>query len=264
MSLRHNPQWVYFYRVCEFLWRDEVISKIPTIAELDNASTDTASREDILLRASRIGWTFGDNFSANWDDDSRAERFLKRFIESWIPYCRSYAGTESLAAYMSYLLGMEIRIVQLWSNVNDEWNTKPVPKLFPTTTSQLPEDYLIKSDEEHPFHQEVDVVDLRSESDLNNNLPGWKNIVEDPVNGWYPTSHYDVYVDLDQVPKSDLQEKTSEEIIAGLFYELADITQVLRAIVYSYSFTEIVRIASGSSYVNRIGDYIEPTTQLSG
>lgn len=251
-SLSHNPQWQWFYKVCNFMWDQEVTSKIPTIAQLDLDVDLTSSREDILLRASRIGWTFADNFSANWEDDERAERFLKRFIESWTPYCRSYAGTQSLAAYMSYLLGMEIRIVQLWTNAHDEWDTKPIPKLFPTGTTQLPDDYMISNASEDPFNTEIPETDLRSLTDLNNLFPGWKRIDEDPDNGWYPTSHFDVYVDLDQVPKSDLQEKSAEEIIAGLFYELADITQVLRAIIYSYSFNQVVKIASGSSIVDRI------------
>jgi hypothetical protein len=54
------------------------------------------------------------------------------------------------------------------------------------------------------------------------------------------------------MPKSDIQEKTAEDIITGLFYELADLDMVLRAIVYSYSFTQIVKIASGSAIIERI------------
>ena len=266
ICLRHNPNWVYFFNTVDVVWADNVVSHIPNLSISDyNSDTSSLTREDILLRASRFGWTFADNFSANWEDDDRAERFLKRFIESWIPYCRSYAGTLSLASYMSYLLGMEIRIVQLWCNEKDEWDTKPLTQLFRIEETQLPEDYLVQANAHDPFYtteERPESSNLRSVSELNNKFQGWKTIDLDPVNGWYPTSYFDVYVDLDQVPKSDLQEKSAEEIIAGLFYELADICQVLRAVVYSYGFTQIVKVASGASIMNRMGNYTVPNIPL--
>ena len=265
ICLRHNPNWVYFFKTVDVVWTDNVASHIPNLSVSGTDDLTQATREDILLRASRFGWTFADNFSANWDDDDRAERFLKRFIESWIPYCRNYSGTLSLANYMGYLLGMEIRIVQLWCNEKDEWDTKPLPKLFRMEETILPENYLIKSGQQDPFYTteaRPESSNLRSISELNNKFQGWKTIDVDPNNGWYPTSYFDVYVDLDQVPKSDLQEKSAEEIIAGLFYELADICQVLRAVVYSYGFTQVVKIASGASIMNRMGNYTPPTTPL--
>lgn len=265
ICLRHNPNWVYFFKTVDLVWTDNVASHIPNLSVSGTDDLTQATREDILLRASRFGWTFADNFSANWDDDDRAERFLKRFIESWIPYCRSYSGTLNLANYMGYLLGMEIRIVQLWCNEKDEWDTKPLPQLFRMEETILPENYLIKSGQQDPFYTteiRPESSNLRSVSELNNKFQGWKTIDVDPDNGWYPTSYFDVYVDLDQVPKSDLQEKSAEEIIAGLFYELADICQVLRAVVYSYGFTQVVKIASGASIMNRMGNYTVPDVPL--
>lgn len=265
ICLRHNPNWVYFFNTVDVVWTDNVAKHIPKLSLSDTLDTDNYTREDILLRASRFGWTFADNFSANWDDDERAERFLKRFIDSWIPYCRSYSGTLSLANYMGYLLGMEIRIVQLWCNEKDEWDTKPLKKLYRMEETKLPDDYLVHEGQPDPFYTTQDRPEspvLRSVSELNNKYPGWKTIDVDNNNGWFPTSYFDVYVDLDQVPKSDLQEKSAEEIIAGLFYELADVCQVLRAVVYSYGFTQVVRIASGASVMNRMGNYNVPTTPL--
>ena len=253
--LKHNKNWVYFFKTVNVVWTDNVSKHIPNLSVASSIDLDTATREDILLRASRFGWTFADNFSANWEDDERAERFLKRFIESWIPYCRSYAGTLSLASYMGYLLGMEIRIVQLWSNAHDHWDTKPLRKLFRLEETQLPEDYLVTGNDDYPFNPDLDfdtTFPLRSRSDLDNQVAGWKMLDEDPENGWYPTSHFDVYVDLVQVPKSDLQEKTAEDIITSLFYELADMNQVLRAIVYSYSFNQVVKVSSALAIKERL------------
>lgn len=266
-SLQHNPNWVYFYRAADYIWSTNVLNKIPDISKPLDVFTEGASREDILLRASRIGWTFADNFSANWEDDDRAKRFLQRFIESWIPYCRNHAGiTQALADYMGYLLGMEIRIIQLWSNDTDEWDTKPLAKLHRMDSTTLPSNYSVNAAVQDPFYDPSynKEFTLRSLTELNNKHPGWQTIEVDPVNGWYPTSQFDVYVDLDQVPKSDLQEKTAEEIIASLFYELADIHQVLRAIVYSYSFTQVVKIASGSAIMERINSapIITPPIEL--
>ena len=262
LCLNHNPNWVYFVNSVDVIWQEHVATHIPKLSMTDlSGGVANASREDILLRASRFGWTFADNFSANWEDDDRAERFLKRFIESWIPYCQTYAGTLSLANYMSYLLGMELRIVQLWCNETDEWDTKPIPKLFRMTDTELPKDFLVKPGDVDPFYSREprpETHDLKSVAELNNRHPGWKTIDQDSKHGWYPTSFFDVYVDLDQVPKSDLQEKTAEEIIAGLFYELADICQVLRAVVYSYGFTQVVKVASGAAIMNRIGNYALP------
>ena len=252
--LSHNPNWVYFFNVTDYLWYDYVIKNIPQLSSLDlESDLESANREDILLRASRIGWTFADNFSANWSEDDKAERFLKRFISSWIPYVRSYDGTPSLAAYISYLLGMEIRIEQLWSNAKSDWDSKPVPKMFNQDSTVLPDDYIITDGSQDPFAiNREEHKNLYSITYLNNKVSGWKRIDEDPNNGWYPTSHFDLYIDLDLLPKSDIQEKTAEDIITGLFYELADLDMVLRAIVYSYSFTQIVKIASGSSIIERI------------
>lgn len=259
-SLQHNPNWVYFYKACDFMWNQHVLSNIEGITVPMDFDSDGATREDILLRASRFGWMFTDNFSANWENDERAERFLKRFITSWIQYCRNSAGTDSLAPYMGYLLGMEIRIVQLWSNDKSAWDSKPLKRLIRMDSTELPKDYMVTQLSEEPFYDPTyqEEYGLRSVSELNNKMQGWKTIDVDPENGWYPTSHFDVYVDLDQVPKSDVPEKTAEEIIAGLFYELADICQVLRAVVYSYGFTQIVKIASGASIVNRMGNYNIP------
>lgn len=273
--LRHNKNWVYFFKTVNVVWTDNVAKHIPNLSVASSMDLDSATREDILLRASRFGWTFADNFSANWEDDERAERFLKRFIESWIPYCRSYAGTLSFASYMGYLLGMEIRIVQLWSNAHDHWDTKPMHKLFRLEETQLPDDYLVTGNADYPFNPDLEfdaTFPLRSRSDLDNQVAGWKTVDQDPENGWYPTSHFDVYVDLVQVPTSDLQEKTAEDIITSLFYELADMNQVLRAIVYSYSFNQVVKVSSALAIKERLQaiDYgaplepepPEPTTPL--
>lgn len=252
--LSHNPNWVYFYNVTDYLWKDYVIKNINGLINTDDIESEleNATREDILLRAARIGWTFADNFSANWEADDKAERFLKRFINSWIPYVRSYDGTPSLASYMSYLLGMEIRIQQLWTNASSAWDKKPLKKLFLQDSNELPEDYLVSADgSDDPFTGTIEVADLYTQSQLNTNFPGWQTIDVDPVNGWYPTSHFDLYVDLEQVPKSDLQEKSAEEIITGIFYELADMDMVLRAIIYSYAFTQVVKISSGLFVVDR-------------
>lgn len=257
MCLSHNPNWVYFFDVTNYLWYDYVTKNIPQLSSLDSeVGIDVSTREDILLRASRIGWTFADNFSANWSEDDKAERFLKRFISSWIPYVRSYDGTPSMAAYISYLLGMEIRIEQLWSNTKSDWDGKPVYKLFNQDTGQLPDDFMVMTDTEDPFSSvgREEHESLHTVASLTNNIPNWQCITEDPVNGWYPTSHFDLYVDLDLMPKSDVPEKTAEDIITGLFYELADLDMVLRAIVYTNSFAEIVRISSAGAIVNRIGN----------
>lgn len=247
VCVSHNPNWVFFYRVLHNSWVKNVISNVANIA-LNEDDIDNENREELLLRASRTGWTFADNFTANWQEDDKAEKFVRRFIDSWIPYCRNSSGASTLQEYMSYLLGMEIRIVRLWSNTSSDWDRKAVPKMYSMeNTRQLPNDYMINSDSEDPTTGAVEGYLFKSESNLNDTVPNWKTVVEDSVNGWYPTSHYDIYLDLESLPKSDVTETTAEEIIAGLFYELADVFMVLRAVVYSYKFEEIVKVSSGTT-----------------
>ena len=252
VCLEHNPNWVFFYNVTDFLWKDYVTKNIPQLIETDGGINLEDSREDLLLKASRIGWTFSDNFSANWHDDDRAERFLKRFISSWVGYCRNSDGTTALQTYMGYLLGMEIRIVQLWSDARSDWDSTAMPRLYDQGTSQLPDNYIVKAGEVDPFSEGKEEARMYSITELTSEFPDWRDIGEDPQQGWYPTSHFDIYIDLEQMPKSDLQEKSSEDIITGLFYELADLDMVLRSIIYSYNFTQVVKVASGSSVIDRI------------
>jgi hypothetical protein len=228
-------------KVVDNLWGLEVNKPIVELLNARMPDIQSLDRTDLLRFARFIGWSFQDSFSADWNTNPKAEKFVRNFIESWSEFCRNGKNTANFVPYMAYLLDLPLQIHVMWAKA-----TETPYDGAPDDPFGLSGTYDVAQGQINPTLSTVSYGTLVRFSDLDGYEPGWQSILDDPVNGWYPTSHVELEYLYADIPAASLPDTLAEETVAALFYTIAPIQLVLKSVSVRYDIETSIFISSGA------------------
>lgn len=237
-ALANNPVWVAFGTAVERVWYEELDK--PTLELLNLHLLDLANvgREDLLKTAYELGWTFTDSFTADWENNPVAENFVRQFVKTWAEFCTT-KGDSSFIDYMSMLLQLPVTLHVLWTNAKD------------SSFDGVEQDYTNLSAANLPAISYGTLLRPDAIADLD---PNWKTIIEDPVSGWYPTTHVEIEYDSEAVALSLVNGSPPNGTIRNIFNVVAPAEYVLQNVIsiYDSSGDDAAKVLISTTNTTRI------------
>lgn len=228
-AFESNPVWLQMAKVFDKWWSSNVNQHVVSLMNARNLEIRDLPRDEILRFAKHIGFPFTDSLSADWTTDTKAEAFIRRFIESWSQYTQA-KERPTLASYLSYLLSLPITIHVMYSNAYDAAYDGILDDVFDTPVTVAPN------------YPEISYGTLVRFEDL---PIGWQTVHQNPTSGWYPTSHVELEFAATSLPSSGVPDVTPEQLISELFYVIAPIQYVLKNISIQYDIETQLHINTG-------------------
>lgn len=232
-AFQDNPMWLQMAKVFDDFWGKNVNQYIVDLLNVRNPDVKQMDRNEFLRMAKFLGWSFNDSFGADWESNPKAEAFIRTFVATWSEFCRQGKESPHFVQYMSLLLGLPITMSVMWSKVHTSYDDGGC------------EDGFLLPNTAPPVYPTVSYDTLVRFENLDTYEPGWQSIIDDPVNGWYPTTHVEIeYTSIDMLA-SAIPGVQPEELVSSLFYAIAPIQLVLKNISVTFSIETEIHINLG-------------------